>query len=212
MTMEETHNPNAPVMPSNSKIRSDARHALSGNWAQPVLTTLVYSLIESAASSLLLVGLLILCPLEFGFKHTFLRFMRGERKDEMVGDQFKVFNEYSRYLGGSLLVALYTFLWCLLLIVPGIIKSYSYAMTPYIMLDNPNMDSEDCIHRSREMMHGYKWKLFCLDLSFIGWAILCLFTLGIGFFWLQPYIECSRAQFYEELKALHGNQSQETAQ
>ena len=188
------------VMPCCSEIRSAARRALSGHWGQPVLTTLVYSLVGSAAASLLLLGLLVVCPLEFGYKHTFLCLLRGEDSDEMVGDQFKVFNNYGRYLGGSLLVFLYTFLWSLLLIVPGIIKSYSYAMTPYIMHDNPEMDSEDCIDESRRMMSGHKWKLFCLDLSFIGWAILCIFTFGIGLLWLQPYIEASHAKFYEELK------------
>ena len=74
-------------------------------------------------------------------------------------------------------------------------------MTPYIAYDRPDLDADDCIHESRMMMKGYKWKLFCMDLSFIGWAILCLFTLGIGFLWLQPYIEASHAKFYEELKA-----------
>lgn len=192
---------NMTAMPPNSDIRSAARHTLSGHWGQPVLTTLVYTLVESAAASIPLAGLLVICPLEFGYKQTFLRMMREGHSDEMVGDQFDVFNRYGRYLGGSLLVFLYTFLWTLLLIVPGIVKSYSYSMTPYIMQDHPEMDSEDCIHESRMMMKGYKWKLFCMDLSFIGWAILCIFTLGIGLLWLQPYIEASHAKFYEELKA-----------
>ncbi len=189
------------MMPSNHEIRSAARRALSGNWTQAVLATLVFTLITSAAASIPLAGLLVVCPLEFGFMLCFLRLVRGEDSSEMVGDQFNVFSKYGRYLGGSLLVTVYTLLWMLLLFIPGIVKSYAYAMTPYIMNDRPDLDADDCIHESRMMMKGYKWKLFCLDLSFIGWAILCLFTLGIGFLWLQPYIEASHAKFYEELKA-----------
>lgn len=199
---EQTFNPNKAEMPRNTEIRRAARYALKGNWTQAVLATLVFTLVGAAAGSIPFAGLLVVCPLGFGFSLCFLRLVRGEDSDEMVGDQFKVFNQYGRYLGGSLLMALYVLLWCLLLIVPGIVKSYAYAMTPYILSDRPDLDADDCIHESRMMMKGYKWKLFCMDLSFIGWAILCLFTLGIGLLWLQPYIEASHAKFYEELKAV----------
>lgn len=200
--MEETFNPNAPAaMPSNRDIRIAARQALKGNWTNAVLATLVFTLIVAAAGSIPFAGLLVVCPLEFGYMLCFLRLVRGEDSSEMVGDQFKVFNRYGRVLGTSLLVFLYTLLWTLLFIIPGIVKSYAYAMTPYVMDDHPEMDAEECIHESRMMMQGYKWKLFCLDLSFIGWALLCCLTFGIGLLWLQPYIEASHAKFYDELKA-----------
>ena len=189
------------AMPRNSEIRRAARYSLKDHWTQAVLATLVFTLITAAAASIPLAGLLVVCPLEFGFMLCFLRLVRGEDSSEMVGDQFNVFNKYGRYLGTSLLMTLYILLWCLLFIIPGIIMGYAYAMTPYITNDRPDLDASDCIHESRMMMKGYKWKLFCMDLSFIGWAILCIFTLGIGFLWLQPYIEASHAKFYEELKA-----------
>lgn len=190
-----------PEMPHNKEIRRAARYALKGNWTQAVLTTLVFTLVAAAAGSIPLAGLLVVCPLAFGFSLCFLRLVRGEDSSEMVGDQFKVFSNYGRFLGVSLLYTLYIFLWTLLLIIPGIIKCYAYAMTPYVAYDHPELDADDCIHESRMMMKGNKWKLFCLDLSFIGWFILCLFSLGIGFLWLQPYVEASHAKFYEELKA-----------
>ena len=202
---EQTFNPNKAEMPRNSEIRRAARYALKGNWTQAVLATLVFTLVTAAAGSIPFAGLLVVCPLEFGFMLCFLRLVRGEDSSEMVGDQFSVFNRYGRVLGTSLLMALYTLLWCLLFIIPGIVKSYAYAMTPYVMNDRPDLDADDCIHESRMMMKGYKWKLFCMDLSFIGWAILCIFTLGIGLLWLQPYIEASHAKFYEELKARRNN-------
>ena len=198
----EENNITTNEMPRNSEIRRAARYALKDNWTQAVLATLVFTLV--AAGSIPFAGLLVVCPLEFGFMLCFLRLIRGEDSSEMVGDQFSVFSKYGRTLGTSLLMTLYILLWCLLFVIPGIIMSYAYAMTPYIMNDRPDLDASDCIHESRVMMKGYKWKLFCLDLSFIGWALLCILTLGIGLLWLQPYIEASHAKFYEELKARRG--------
>ncbi len=79
-------------------------------------------------------------------------------------------------------------------------------MACFISRDCPDIPVDDCIYLSRKMMNGHKFRLFLLDLSFIGWVILCILTLGIGFFWLQPYIQCSHAHFYEEVKAeLYGD-------
>ena len=202
--MEETNMETMTMMPENKEIRAIARGELKGNWTQPVLCTLVYLLIGCGISFIPFAGgisaLLVTLPLSFGYILTFLSFMRNENRTEMVGQSFKVFNNYGRYLGGSLLVAIFTLLWTLLLIIPGIIKAYAYAMTPYIMKDQPELSAVDCIDRSMSMMNGYKWKLFLLDLSFIGWYLLSILTLGIGLLWLTPYIYCSRAKFYEELK------------
>ena len=100
-----------------------------------------------------------------------------------------------------ILVVIYEFLWTLLLIIPGIIKYYSYAMTKFILLDEPELKYDAAIEKSMEMMKGKKFKLFLLDLSFIGWALLCILTLGIGLVLLVPYMYTARAAFYEDLKA-----------
>ena len=94
----------------------------------------------------------------------------------------------------------YTFLWTLLLIVPGIIKALSYSMTSFVLYDNPEMKNNEAIELSMKMMDGHKTALFWLYLTFIGWGILCIFTFGIGYFWLAPYMQASLAQFYEEVK------------
>ena len=117
---------------------------------------------------------------------------------------FEGFHDYGRIFVTKLLQAVYTALWSLLLVIPGIIKSYSYAMTDFILKDEPEMKNNAAIEKSMVMMDGNKMKLFMLDLSFIGWAILCLFTFGIGFFFLQPYMQASHAAFYEDLKAQQG--------
>ena len=85
--------------------------------------------------------------------------------------------------------------------VEGIIKSYSYALTVYISEDNPDLTPEECINKSIEMMNGNKWKLFLLDLSFIGWFFLSILTLGIALLWFRPYLETARIYFYEDLKS-----------
>ena len=110
------------------------------------------------------------------------------------------FGDYARYLIGIVLMGIYTFLWSLLLLVPGIIKSISYSMTYYIMRENPGMSGEQAIQRSMAMMRGHKMQYFLLILSFIGWAILALIPAGLGFIWLIPYMYTAQAAFYEELK------------
>ncbi|MBQ9417159.1 MAG: DUF975 family protein [Bacteroidales bacterium] len=198
---------------SNSELRAAARAALRGRWTNPVLCTLVYMVIASITSvftnsestAVNLVGialtLFIVVPLAYGYSVAFLRHMRGEETDDLVTRPFDAFKSYSRYLGTSLLYTLLVCLWTLLLIVPGIIMSFAYAMTPYIMHDHPELTPMECIRASKAMMKGHKWQLFCLRLSFIGWALLCILTLGIGTLWLQPYMQCADAKFYEELKA-----------
>lgn len=88
----------------------------------------------------------------------------------------------------------------MLFVIPGIIKSYSYAMTFYIMADNPEIDGMEAITRSRQMMNGNKWRLFCLDFSFIGWFILCILTFGLLLLYVGPYMEAAHAAFYQSLK------------
>lgn len=97
------------------------------------------------------------------------------------------------------LMGLFTFLWSLLFIIPGILAAYSYAMAPYILAENPDMTAREAIAASKEMMRGNRWRLFCLGFSFIGWSMLCILTLGIGSLWLRPYEEAAHAAFYRKV-------------
>ena len=98
---------------------------------------------------------------------------------------------------------LFTFLWTLLLIIPGIIAVLSYSMTFYILADDNSIGAMEAIDKSKKMMDGYKWKYFCLGLRFIGWSLLCILTLGIGFLWLLPYMQVSVVKFYDDIKENH---------
>ncbi|MEX1377964.1 MAG: DUF975 family protein [Eubacteriales bacterium] len=116
-----------------------------------------------------------------------------------VGYGFKQGN-YLKIVGGMLIKNLYLFFWFLLFIIPGIIKSYSYRMVPYILAANPNMGANEAITMSRKMMDGEKWNTFVLDLSFLGWFILGALLFGIGTLFVLPYYYSTDAQLYLAIK------------
>ncbi|MHC5269147.1 DUF975 family protein [Enterococcus sp. LJL98] len=142
-----------------------------------------------------------------GITWTFLDILRNPSlKIEPFKDIFLGFK--SPYAGGIVIIyllsSIFTFLWALLFIIPGIIKQYAYSQAYYVYYDayeNTGVAPSylDAITESRRLMDGFKGQLFILDLSFIGWHILCLFTLGIGYLWLTPYIHATKAAFYKQL-------------
>ena len=151
----------------------------------------------SALTTLLEVFLLL--PVAVGFMNAFRKLLT-KLDTNLLGNTFD-FSNYWRKVGGMVLMYVLTFLWTLLFIIPGIIKAFSYSMTPFILDEFPELGPSEAIHRSRMMMKGHKFDLFWLYLSFIGWAILAILTCGIGFLWLIPYMQTAEAAFYEEVKA-----------
>ena len=212
-------------MQLNSELRAQARERLEGKWGTFVLMTFLMlviqtilqipgyigSLLEILSPENVLASLsfsnisnilsLLALPLSWGLTVSLLRNHREESVDlENLFDGFRG-GRYTRVFCALFLVNLFTFLWALLLIIPGIMKAFSYALTPYILLDEPELTARQAITRSCEIMEGRRWKLFCLYLSFIGWGILSLLTFGIGFLWLAPYMNASVAAFYEDARA-----------
>lgn len=125
-----------------------------------------------------------------------------DKKPADFGDLFSEFHRFGTAFLMQLLRSVFTLLWSLLFVIPGIYAAYGYAMTPYILLENPEMTANEAITKSKELMDGNRWRLFCLEISFIGWNLLAvLLTCGIGYFWLVPYMEASFAAFYREIKA-----------
>lgn len=192
-------------MKTSSELRAQAWGVLSGKWGMAVVATLVYGVISGVLSFIPFVSwiatLLVSLPLAYGFTVMLLNVVRGsDVKLDTMGEGFK---DYGRILGTMLLSSVYQFLWILLLIVPGIIKGYSYALTPYLLKDHPELKFNAAIEESMRLMSGNKMRLFLLDLSFIGWFLLGLITFGIAFLWITPYWNTARAAFYEDLmKAL----------
>ena len=149
-----------------------------------------------------LLRLLLAGPLGIGLNSFFVRNAIGDRAGLQVTTPISAaFENYPRKLGGSLWKGLFIFLWSLLLLIPGIIKGFSYAMTEYILADCPNVKATDALKLSMRMMNGHKWEYFVLHLSFLGWGLLSLCTLGIlGVFYVSPYWNSTKAVYYLEIR------------
>ena len=202
------------MMNVNKVFRENARKQLGGgifqnNWLMAMLVCLIYMAIMSFASSFLIGSLLVGGFLMFGICRVFLQLVRGQKDKVDIADLFSGSDQFVDLLVLYLLQSLFTFLWTLLFIIPGIVKSYAYAMAFYIKHDHPEYDWRKCLDESQRYMKGYKWQLFCLDFSFIGWILLSLLTCGIGLLWVSPYQFASHANFYENLRAIY--EPEETA-
>ena len=121
------------------------------------------------------------------------------QKEPEIGTLFGYFTYWKTTAAAKFLQGLYVFLWSLLFIIPGIVAGYSYAMTGYILAEHPELTASEAIEQSKQMMYGHRWRLFCLQFSFIGWDLLCAMTLGIGNLWLRPYKQAAEAAFYREV-------------
>lgn len=130
-------------------------------------------------------------------------FINCKKDGENLNDIVMTFkNGYMNVVLTEFLRGLFTFLWSLLFVIPGIIKGYEYMLIPYLLADNPQMDREEAFAKSKEMMDGNKWKAFVLDLSFFGWGLLSACTCGILYiFYVGPYIHLTKAELYHALKA-----------
>ena len=131
------------------------------------------------------------------------RFFNENRKAPAeIGEFGYVFkNNYMNVVKIMFFKDLYTFLWSLLFVIPGIVKGYEYRMIPYLLSEDSALDKDEVFALTREMMTGFKWGTFVLDLSFIGWNILSIFTCGIlSIFYVNPYIYATAAELYGFLK------------
>ena len=136
--------------------------------------------------------------LQMGYADFLLK--QHDGKEVRFGDLFSKFDYFGTGFAQYFLRTLYQVLWSLLFIIPGIIKGYSYAMTPFILAENPNLTASQAISLSQDMMDGHKADLFYLDLSFIGWALLATLTLNLGNIALNPYRNAAYAAFYRQIQ------------
>ena len=159
------------------------------------LMSIISSVVASAAYGI--ASIIVIGPLTMGFTIAIVKNYHTQRVE--VGNLFDGFKNFVHNMVLGLLQGLYILLWTLLLIIPGIVKTYAYSMAYYVSLDNPELTPDQCITKSKELTDGYKWKLFCLDLSYIGWLLLCVLTLGILGFWVTPRMQTARYAFYCDL-------------
>lgn len=176
---------------------------ISSWWIEMVgLPRMVFFGIGTALATFLLVAgfrIFVGAPLNVGGKTYFLKGVEGEADPVHLAWVFKS-SAYLKVVKTMFLRGLYTLLWTLLLIIPGIVKSYAYRMVPYILAEEPTLEADEAIRKSMDMTQGQKMNMFVLDLSFLGWYILGALLLGIGVFFVHPYYEATYAQLYDTLK------------
>lgn len=195
-------------MVKNSILRKNAMAQLGGSifaktYLMVLVTYIIVSAIIGAAASVVVGSIIVSGPLMFGFYRIIVDLVKGKEEVE-IGDVFKGFSEnFAQSFLLHLMISIFTALWSLLFVVPGIVKSYSYSMAFFIMQDDPSKDWEECLDESKQMMKGHKWQLFCLDLSFVGWYILGTLCCCVGILFVYPYHETARANFYMALKAMN---------
>lgn len=144
-------------------------------------------------------GIFVLNPLQVGARRFFYQNINQKAELKELGYAFD--RNYLNSVKTMFLRELYTFLWTLLFIIPGIVKSYEYRMVPYLLAENPNMSSSEAFATSKRMMDGNKMDAFWFDLTFIGWEILGIITFGIvDVFWVNGYYNQSAAMLYDAIK------------
>lgn len=183
-------------------LKSSAKEQIKGKIGILFLISLLASLITGAVSAVPLVGtiagLLLSGAFSLAMIQIYMNLGYGRRPE--VGDLFSQMRNILPAFCTQFLVGLFTFLWSLLLFVPGIIMGCAYSQAMYILADDPGIGPMEAIRRSKEMMEGHKMEYFVLCLSFYGWALLGAFTLGILYIWLIPYMQATLTNYYKYLK------------
>lgn len=186
-------------MYNRKQVKTNAKAALKGRLGLSIGVTIVIGILLSVASATVVGAILLAGPLTAGLASFFMKLYRKE--NVTFNDGFGGFSNFSKNVAAGVLVAVFTFLWTLLFFIPGIIKQLSYSMTFYILNDHPEYTARQAITESRKMMNGHKGELFVLYLSFIGWDLLSVLTLGIlEIVYVAPYRETAVAGFYESIK------------
>lgn len=186
----------------NIVLMRKARESLEGKWDIAIGTFVVYLVLTFFVQLIpfagIIIGLFVNGPIAIGLVIFSLSLARNKKaKLEQI---FEGFQDYSRAVEAYILLFAKVFVWTLLFIVPGVIAALSYAMTYYILVEDPKIGATEAIKKSIRMMEGSKEKLFRLNLRFFGLGLLCILTLGIGFLWLIPYMHVTYAKFYEDIK------------
>ncbi len=187
---------------SNRARMIRARDSLRGNWGLAIGGVVIYMLVSFAVGVIPILGaivsLLLAGAMSIGLAGFALALAR--KAPTKISDIFAGFDRFGVGLGAYFFQGLFIVLWSLLLIVPGIIAALSYAMTYYVICEDQHIGPLEAIAKSKNLMRGHKWELFCLGFRFFGWILLCVLSLGLGFLWLIPYILVTMAHFYDDIK------------
>lgn len=188
-------------------LKAEAKEQIKGKIGILFAVVLVNGLIGAAASFVLslipvvgsLIASVVVTPaLALSLIRVFLDVSKGDRPE--LKDAFSGFDDFWAAFKVNFLTSLFTFLWSLLFLIPGFVKTYAYSMSMYILAENPGKPALECIEESKRMTNGHKMDLFVLGLSFVGWLLLIMVTFGIAAIWVMPYMNTTIANAYESLK------------
>lgn len=193
---------------NRAELKSAAKGQISGKIGILFVISLIIAVISGAAGWVLrfiplrlgsLAATIIITPaFALSVVRVYLNITKGVNPE--VNNAFSGFDDFWSAFKVNFLVGLFTFLWSLLFVIPGIIKAYSYSMSLYVLAENKGKKALECINESKAMTNGHKMDLFVLGLSFIGWGLLCAVTLGIACIWVVPYVSATMANAYNSLK------------
>lgn len=192
---------------TRAQLKSAAKAQIKGNIGILFVITLIIGVISALASFVLglipvvgsLAATIIVTPaFSLSIIRVYLNLFAGKKPE--VKDAFCGFDDFWSAFKVQFLVGLFTFLWSLLFVIPGIIKGFSYSQAMLILAENKGMPALEAISKSKKMMKGHKIEYFVLMLSFIGWEILGFFTFGILYIWLIPYMSATQINFYKSIK------------
>ena len=195
---------------NRAELKANAKAQIKGKIGILFVITLIIGVISAAAGFVLglvpggsLVASIIITPaFSLSMVRVYLMVIGGQKPE--AKDAFSGFDDFWSAFKVTFLVGLFTFLWSLLFVIPGIIKTFSYSMSMYILAENKGKGARECIKESMAMTNGHKGELFVLGLSFIGWALLGAITLGIAYIWILPYMQATYANAYQSLKPAAG--------
>lgn len=191
---------------TRAELKARAKEQLKGNvWRLFLCMALIYvityvvGLVAGLVSEyLILVAYVITPPLSLGLIMVYLQVSYGNKAE--VAKLFEGFQHFGKSIALYLLLFIFIFLWCLLLIIPGYVKAISYSMSYYVMAENPNMTAREAINESKAIMNGHKAEYFVLQLSFIPWILLTAVTFGIASIYVIPYMQLTTTNFYHSIK------------
>ena len=184
------------------ELKNEAKEQIKGKIGILFLIFLIIAIIGVGSSFVPIVGwfaTIIIMP-AFNISLCMIFLNLAKKEDISVGDVFKGFNITGKAVWLYIITNFFVFLWSLLLIIPGIIKAFSYSMASFILADNPELTAREALEESKRIMEGHKFDLFVLQLSFFWWYLLGAITFGIAYVYVVPYFEATMTNFYNEIK------------
>lgn len=191
-------------MKTRSELKALAKQQIKGNIGGLFLLSLIVALISGVCSIIPVVGsiasLVITPALSFSIILAYYKLSLGNGYKPDAGEAFGGFSNFTGAFRVYWAQSIFTFLWMLLLIIPGYIKGIAYSQAMYVLAENPEISGTEAIGKSQDMMRGHKMEYFVLQLSFIGWHLLAILTFGLLYIWLIPYMSATNANFYQSIK------------